>query len=115
MIRLEDVTKRFASGQAALKNLTMSVDKGEMVFVTGHSGAGKSTLLRLIALIERPAESQVGLFKLEPNGKEAVRVSVRLGRSSVNEIEIVNGLQPGDVVILSDLSQYDSSDRIRIN
>jgi multidrug resistance efflux pump len=61
------------------------------------------------------AESQVGLFKLEPNGKEAVRVSVRLGRSSVNEIEIVNGLQPGDVVILSDLSQYDSSDRIRIN
>jgi HlyD family secretion protein len=61
------------------------------------------------------AESQVGLFKLEPNGKEAVRVSVRLGRSSVNEIEIVNGLQPGDVVILSDLSQYDSSDRIRLN
>ena len=61
------------------------------------------------------AESQVGLFKLEPNEKEAVRVSVRLGRSSVNEIEIVNGLQPGDVVILSDLSQYDSSDRIRIN
>lgn len=61
------------------------------------------------------AESQVGLFKLEPNGKEAVRVSVRLGRSSVNEIEIVSGLQPGDVVILSDLSSYDSSDRIRIN
>ena len=61
------------------------------------------------------AESQVGLFKMEPNGKEAVRVSVRLGRSSVNEIEIVSGLQPGDVVILSDLSSYDSSDRIRIN
>lgn len=61
------------------------------------------------------AESQVGLFKMEPNGKEAVRVSVRLGRSSVNEIEIVSGLQPGDVVILSDLSQYDSADRIRIN
>jgi HlyD family secretion protein len=61
------------------------------------------------------AESQVGLFKLEPNGKEAVRVSVRLGRSSVNEIEIVSGLQPGDVVILSDLSSYDASDRVRIN
>jgi len=61
------------------------------------------------------AESQVGLFKMEPNGKEAVRVSVRLGRSSVNEIEIVSGLQPGDVVILSDLSAYDSSDRIRLN
>lgn len=61
------------------------------------------------------AESQVGVFKLEPNGKEAVRVSVRLGRSSVNEIEIVSGLQPGDVIILSDLSSFDSSDRIRIN
>jgi multidrug efflux pump subunit AcrA (membrane-fusion protein) len=61
------------------------------------------------------AESQVGVFKLEPNEKEAVRVSVRLGRSSVNEIEIVSGLQPGDVIILSDLSSYDSSDRIRIN
>jgi cell division transport system ATP-binding protein len=59
MIRLEDVTKRFPNGQAALKNLSMSIDKGEMVFVTGHSGAGKSTLLRLIALIERPTSGQV--------------------------------------------------------
>jgi cell division transport system ATP-binding protein len=59
MIWLEDVTKRFPNGQAALKNLSMSVDKGEMVFVTGHSGAGKSTLLRLIALIERPTSGQV--------------------------------------------------------
>jgi cell division transport system ATP-binding protein len=59
MIRLEDVTKRFPNGQAALKNLSMSVDNGEMVFVTGHSGAGKSTLLRLIALIERPTSGQV--------------------------------------------------------
>lgn len=59
MILLEDVTKRFPGGQEALKNLTMSVDKGEMVFVTGHSGAGKSTLLRLIALIERPTSGQV--------------------------------------------------------
>jgi cell division transport system ATP-binding protein len=59
MIRLDDVTKRFPNGQAALKNLSMSIDKGEMVFVTGHSGAGKSTLLRLIALIERPTSGQV--------------------------------------------------------
>ena len=69
--------------------------------------------------VGRPAygqpESQVGLFKVEPNYKEAVRVSVRLGRSSVNEIEIVSGLQAGDVVILSDLSSYDSSDRIQID
>jgi cell division transport system ATP-binding protein len=59
MIRLENVTKRYPGGQEALSGLDLSVDKGEMVFVTGHSGAGKSTLLRLIALIERPTAGQV--------------------------------------------------------
>lgn len=59
MIQLEEVTKRFPGGQEALSGLTLAVDKGEMVFVTGHSGAGKSTLLRLIALIERPTSGQV--------------------------------------------------------
>ena len=59
MIQFENVTKRFPGGQEALSGLTLSVDKGEMVFVTGHSGAGKSTLLKLIALIERPTSGQV--------------------------------------------------------
>ena len=59
MIHLENVTKRFPGGQEALSGLDLSVDKGEMVFVTGHSGAGKSTLLRLIALIDRPSSGQV--------------------------------------------------------
>ena len=59
MIQLENVTKRFPGGQEALSGLNLTVDKGEMVFVTGHSGAGKSTLLRLIGLIERPTSGQV--------------------------------------------------------
>lgn len=59
MIRLEDVSKRYAGGQEALSGLTLSVEKGEMAFVTGHSGAGKSTLLRLIALIERPSSGRI--------------------------------------------------------
>ncbi len=59
MIQLDDVTKRFPGGQEALSGLTLSVDKGEMLFITGHSGAGKSTLLKLIALIERPTSGQV--------------------------------------------------------
>ena len=59
MIQFENVTKRFPGGQEAVSGLTLSVDKGEMVFVTGHSGAGKSTLLKLIALIERPTSGQV--------------------------------------------------------
>jgi cell division transport system ATP-binding protein len=59
MIRFEGVTKRFAGGQEALADLDLGIEKGDMVFVTGHSGAGKSTLLRLIALIERPTSGQV--------------------------------------------------------
>ncbi len=59
MIRIEDVTKRYPGGQEALSGLNLAVDKGEMLFITGHSGAGKSTLLRLIALIERPSTGQV--------------------------------------------------------
>ncbi|MGB5163627.1 MAG: cell division ATP-binding protein FtsE [Woeseiaceae bacterium] len=59
MIQFENVSKRFPGGQEALSGLSLAVDKGDMVFVTGHSGAGKSTLLRLIALIERPSSGQV--------------------------------------------------------
>ena len=74
--------------------------------------------LRNIIYVGRPAfgqeNSTVGLFKLQPDG-EAHRVNVKLGRSSVNTIEIQEGLQPGDQVILSDMSTYDQFERIRLN
>ena len=60
-------------------------------------------------------ESIVSLFKLQPETDEAVRTRVSLGRSSVNMIEVIEGLQPGDQVVLSDMSQWDAFDRVRLN
>lgn len=59
--------------------------------------------------------SQVTLFRLDPDGKGATRVQVKLGRSSVNTIEIVEGLRIGDQVVLSDMTAWDPYDRIRLN
>jgi HlyD family secretion protein len=60
-------------------------------------------------------ESTVGLFKVVNSGKEAIRVPVKLGRGSVNTIEVLSGLEIGDQVILIDMSQWDAHDRIRLN
>ena len=60
-------------------------------------------------------DSVVSLFKLQPGSDEAMRTRVELGRSSVNTIEVRAGLQPGDQVVLSDMSQWDAFDRIRLN
>ena len=60
------------------------------------------------------ANSTVGLFKLVDDGKEAVRTQVQLGRTSVNTVEIVKGLQIGDQVILSDMSAWDNFDRVQL-
>jgi len=72
-----------------------------------------------VIYVGRPAFGQenntVGMFKLVGGSTEAVRTPVKLGKSSVNTIEIVNGLQPGDQVILSDTSAWDSHERIRLN
>jgi multidrug resistance efflux pump len=60
------------------------------------------------------ANSTVGLFRLTPEGTEAVRVNVRLGRTSVNTVEVLGGLQPGAKVIISDMSRWDGVDRVRV-
>ena len=59
MIKFDRVGKLYPGGYEALKNLSFEIDKGELVFVTGHSGAGKSTLLKLIAALERPTAGTV--------------------------------------------------------
>ena len=61
------------------------------------------------------ANQKIGLFKIDPDGKGATRVTVALGRSSVNTIEVVDGLKVGDRVILSDMSAWDAYNRIRLN
>jgi multidrug resistance efflux pump len=60
------------------------------------------------------AESVVGLFKLEPEGSTATRTNVKLGRSSVNTIEVVQGLNVGDRVIISDMTAWDNVDKVRL-
>ena len=79
---------------------------------------GRVELMRLkdVLYVGRPAfgqdQSAVGLFKLQDNG--AVRTQVKLGRSSVNTVEILSGLNVGDQVVLSDMSAWDAFDRIRL-
>jgi HlyD family secretion protein len=60
------------------------------------------------------SDSTIGIFKLTEDSSEATRVNVKLGRSSVNTIEIVEGLKVGDKVILSDMSAWDAFDRVRL-
>jgi HlyD family secretion protein len=74
--------------------------------------------LKDVLYVGRPvhgqADSTIGLFKIIDDGSEAVRVNVKLGRSSVNTIEILDGLKVGDKVILSDMSAWDNFDRVRL-
>jgi HlyD family secretion protein len=74
--------------------------------------------LRDVLYVGRPvhgqSDSTIGIFKIVDDGAEAVRVNVKLGRSSVNTIEILDGLKVGDKVILSDMSAWDNFDRVRL-
>jgi HlyD family secretion protein len=110
----------------SVQNGTVTVD----VIIVGDLPRGARPDLSVDGTIElerldnvvhvgRPAfgqeRSTVGIFKLDADGIYAVRTQVKLGRSSVNTIEIVDGLRPGDRVILSDMSQWDANDRIKLN
>jgi HlyD family secretion protein len=74
--------------------------------------------LKDVLYVGRPAfgneESTITLFRLDQQGKGAVRVPVKVGRASVNAIQVMQGLHEGDTVILSDMSRYDTTDRIRL-
>lgn len=109
----------------AVQNGTVTVD----VKLTGElpKGArpdlsvdGTIDLERLdnILYVGRPAfgqeNSTISLFKLDADGKEATRVPVKVGRESVNSIQVFEGLHEGDTVILSDMSRWDKTDRIRL-
>jgi HlyD family secretion protein len=74
--------------------------------------------LKNVLYVGRPAfgqgEQSVGMFKLTPDGQEAKRETVQLGRSSVSTIEVLNGLREGDQVIISDTTALDSYQTIRV-
>lgn len=71
-----------------------------------------------VLYVGRPAfgneNSTISLFKLSPDGTTAVRVPVKVGKASVNAIQVIDGLQAGDTVILSDMSRWDNTDKIRL-
>jgi HlyD family secretion protein len=109
----------------AVQNGTVTVDVGlDGALPPGArpdlSVEGTVAIERLadILFVGRPvhgeANSTVGLFKVVDEGKEATRVQVQLGRSSVNTVEIVKGLEVGDKVILSDMSAWDNYDRVQL-
>jgi HlyD family secretion protein len=72
-----------------------------------------------VIYVQRPVfgqpNSPVSLFKLDPDGREATRIVVRLGRASVNTTEVLEGLKPGDQVVLSEIPGQDQNPRIRLN
>jgi HlyD family secretion protein len=74
--------------------------------------------LKDVLYVGRPVHGQsdsiIGLFKLVDDGSEAVRVNVHLGKTSVNTVEILQGLKAGDKVILSDMAAWDAFDRVRL-
>ena len=71
-----------------------------------------------VLYVGRPAfgqeNSTISLFRLDGDGRDAVRVPVKVGRASVNSIQVIDGLREGDTVVLSDMTRWDNTDRIRL-
>jgi len=83
MIEFQQVTKRYSANRAALSDISLSIDKGELIFLAGASGAGKSTLLKMIAAIERPTSGTVivngqNISKLSASGLPYLRRNLGL-------------------------------------
>src|SRR5260370_308685 len=122
----DSIEPQLASKQAAVDQANqlakLKLDQVEALHVkAGMSGALQQLPRQIgqLVYVGRPAFGQenntVGMFKLLNGTSEARRTPVKLGKSSVNTIEILNGLQPGDQVILSDTSTWDAHERIRLN
>jgi cell division transport system ATP-binding protein len=99
MIRFDNVSKRYPSGQEALRELTFELAQGEMAFVTGHSGAGKSTLLKMIALLDRPTRGQVHV-----NGQNLAQAR----RRAIPQLRRRIGMVFQDHRLLMDRTVYDN-------
>jgi cell division transport system ATP-binding protein len=99
VIKFDRVGKLYPGGYEALKNVSFEVEKGELVFVTGHSGAGKSTLLKLIAALERPTSGTVLI------GNQNVS---KLRRSAIPYLRRKFGLVFQDHKLLYDRNVYDN-------
>jgi RND family efflux transporter MFP subunit len=127
-----DVDTRNGVAKGHVLRVDPSVQNGTVTVEVGLDGAlprgarpdlsvdGTIEIERLpdVLHVARPAygqgESTVGLFKLDPDGKYASRVPVKLGRTSVNAIQILQGLAVGDRVIISDMSQWDNVERVKL-
>lgn len=83
MITFHQVSKRYPGGFEALKSVDFKVDKGEMVFLTGHSGAGKSTFLKLVALLERPSSGQIMVNGTQLNQLKKQNIAVHRSRIGI--------------------------------
>ena len=99
MIRFEQVFKRYPGGREALSGVDMSMESGEMAFLTGRSGAGKSTMLKLIGLLERPTRGQVIIGGHNTGG---------IGRRQIPAFRRRIGMVFQDHKLLNDRTVYDN-------